>query len=175
MRLFVALDLPDAVREAIRELIAQLKPLSRAPRWVRPEGMHVTLKFLGEANEAKIGAIRAALAAIASPESIEMRFRGLWIGVEASPNLANLAADVECALSPLGFEPETRAFVPHLTLARFESPEGAGPLVRRAGELASTDFGSTRASEFHLFQSILKPSGAEYRRLETFAFVRGAA
>lgn len=187
MRLFVALDLPDAVREAIRELIAQLKPLSRAPRWVRPEGMHVTLKFLGETNEAKIGAIRAALAAIASPEPIEMHFRSLgffpherrprvlWIGVEASPNLARLAGDAERTLAPLGFEPETRAFVPHLTLARFESPEGAGPLVRRAGELASTDFGSTRASEFHLFQSILKPSGAEYRRLETFAFVRGAA
>jgi len=187
MRLFVALDLPEAVRDSIRRLIEELKPLSRAPRWVRPEGMHITLRFLGETGTDKLEAIRIALSAVSSPQPVEMHFRGigffpherrprvLWIGVEASPNLAQLAAAVERALVSRGFAPETRAFVPHLTLARFESPQGSEPVVARAGELTSTDFGSAREAEFYLFQSILKPSGAEYRRLESFAFVRGTA
>lgn len=187
MRLFVAFDFLDAVREAIRELIAQLKPESRSARWVRPEGVHITLNFLGETDPAKLDSIRSALSAVHSPEPVEMRFRGLgffpnerrprvfWIGVEATPNLAELAADVDRALAPLGFAPESRDFVPHLTLARFESPKGAESLVRRAAELGSVEFGSTRESQFYLFQSILKPSGAEYRRLETFTFVKGAA
>jgi RNA 2',3'-cyclic 3'-phosphodiesterase len=187
MRLFVALDLPDPVREAIRGLIAQLKPESLSARWVRPEGMHITLKFLGETDPSKLDSIRSALSAVHSPQPVEMRFGGLgffpserrprviWIGVEASPNLAKLAADVEHALHPLGFAPESRAFVPHLTLARFESPKGVESLVRRAGELGASHFGSASETQFHLFQSILRPSGAEYRRLETFAFVKGAA
>jgi 2'-5' RNA ligase len=149
--------------------------------------MHITLKFLGETDESKVVTIRTALATLSSPQPVEMQFRGigffpherrprvLWIGVEASSNLAQLAADAERALVPLGFALETRQFVPHLTLARFESPEGSEPVVDRASKLTSTDFGSARESEFYLFQSILKPSGAEYRRLETFAFVRGTA
>lgn len=187
MRLFVALDFPDAVRDAIRQLIAQLKPVSRAARWVRPEGMHVTLKFLGETDAAKLDAIHRALAGLESPRPVEMIFRGLgffpnerrprvfWIRVAASPNLATLATDLERALTPLGFAPETRTFVPHLTLARFESPKGTEPLVRKVEELTSTDFGSALETEFYLFQSVLKPSGAEYRRVETFAFVKGTA
>jgi len=187
MRLFVALDFPNAVRDAIRQLIAQLKNESRNARWVRPEGMHITLKFLGETDARKVDAVRRALAAVHSAQPVDMKFHGLgffpnerrprvlWAGVEASPNLAELAADVERSLAPLGFAPESREFVPHLTLARFESPRGNELLVRKTGEPASMDFGSARESEFHLFQSILKPSGAEYSRLETFAFVKGAA
>jgi len=187
MRLFVALDLPNPVREAIRGLIAQLKPESRSARWSRPEGMHITLKFLGETDPSKLDSIRSALSAVHSPRPIDMDFRGLgffpgerrprvfWIGVEASPNLVELAGDVGRALKPLGFAPGSRAFVPHLTLARFESPKGAESLVRRAGELGASNFGSASETQFHLFQSILRPSGAEYTRLETFAFVKGAA
>ena len=137
MRLFVALDFPEAVRESLRELIARLKPLSRAARWVRPEGMHVTLKFIGETDSQKVVSLRVALGAIHSPQPVEMHFRGLgffpnerkprvlWCGVESSSNLAELAAAVERALVPLGFPPEGRDFMPHLTLARFPSPQGA--------------------------------------------------
>src|SRR5271168_3748840 len=136
MRLFIALDFPDAVRRALRELIARLKPESAGARWVRPEGMHVTLKFLGETGEEKLVPLKAALAKIHSAEPVDMHFRGLgffpnerrprviWCGVEATPNLADLAGAVESALEPLGIPRETRAFTPHLTLARFNSPEG---------------------------------------------------
>jgi len=184
MRLFVALDFPDEVRNAIRDLIARLKPLCRDARWVRPEAMHITLKFIGETDATRLESIRTALGPIHSPQSVEMRFRGVgffpndrrprvaWCGVEASANLAQLAADVECALEPLGIPRESRAFTPHLTLARFQTPARLDDLVQAAKELAASDFGTARETNFHLFESILKPSGAEYRRVATYAFVR---
>lgn len=189
MRLFVAFDLPREVREALGEPIARLKPLCRAARWARPEGMHVTLKFIGHAitdGEAeKLDAVRAALAAVKSSEPVKIGYRGvgffpdarrprvIWCGVEASANLAKLAADIERGLEPLGIPRETRAFVPHLTLARFKSPEGVDALVRLAAEWVSRDFGSACETEFHLFESLLKPGGTQYRKIENYSFVTG--
>ena len=95
----------------------------------------------------------------------------MWCGVEASANLAQLAADIERRLEPLGIPRETRGFVPHLTLARFKSPEGVDALARSAAEWASRDFGSASETKFHLFESLLKPSGAEYRKIESYSFV----
>jgi RNA 2',3'-cyclic 3'-phosphodiesterase len=191
MRLFVAFDLPGEVRTALGEPIARLKPLCRAVRWARPEGMHVTLKFIGHAiadgDTEKLGAARAALAAVQSTEPVEIRYRGIgffpdarrarvvWCGVEASANLAKLAADIESRLEPLGIPRETRAFVPHLTLARFKSPEGVDGLVRSAAEWSACDFGAARETEFHLYESLLKPGGAEYRKIETYSFVKSIA
>jgi RNA 2',3'-cyclic 3'-phosphodiesterase len=187
MRLFVALDIPDAVRRALRELMARLKPECTGARWVRPEGMHVTLKFLGETDGAKIDSIRAALSSIRFGQAVESDFRGIgffpnefhprvvWCGIEASPNLPHLAADVDRAFQPVGFPAESRPFTPHLTLARFNSHKGLDTLVRAANNLKSYDFGSARSSEFHLYQSVLKPSGAEYTRLATFPFVKEGA
>lgn len=187
MRLFVALDFPAAVRQALRELIARLKPECRGAKWVRPEAMHITLKFIGEVGAEKFDPIRAALASIHSSSPVEMHFRGLgffpderrprvlWCGAEASPNFAELAAAVERILIPLGIPAESRDFVPHLTLARFNTDGGPRrdleTLVRATGELKSYDFGRTRETEFHLTESILKPVGAEYKRLESFPIV----
>ncbi len=191
MRLFVALDLSGEVRAALGELIARLRPQCRAAKWARPEGMHVTLKFIGHAiadgDTKKLDAARAALAAVQSSEPVEMRYRGVgffpdarrprvvWCGVEASANLTQLAADIELALEPLGIPRETHAFVPHLTLARFKSPDGVDALVRAAAEFAERDFGSARETEFHLFESKLKPGGAEYRKIESYPFARAKA
>jgi 2'-5' RNA ligase len=187
MRLFVAFDLPGDVRNALGELIAPLKPLCRAARWARPEGMHVTLKFIGHAiadgDTEKLNAARAALAAVHSSEPVEIRYRGvgffpdarrprvIWCGVEASGNLAKLAADIEHGLEPLGIPGETHAFVPHLTLARFKSHEGVDALVRSANEWAARDFGFARETQFHLFESLLKAGGAEYRKIDSYSFV----
>jgi len=187
MRLFVALDFPDAVRHAVRDLIARLRPLCKSARWVRPEGMHITLKFIGHVPAEKLDPIRAALASVQSSAPVEIRFRGMgffpnerrprvaWCGMEASPNLAQLAADIERGLEPLGIAREERAFVPHLTLARFESPRGVGELVRQVQEMTPQDFGSARETQFHLYESILKRAGAEYKKLESFPFVKGTA
>jgi 2'-5' RNA ligase len=191
MRLFVALDLPDDVRAALTDRIARLKPLCRAASWARREGMHVTLKFIGhaigDADAEKFGAARTAFATVKSAAPVDIRYRGigffpnarrprvLWCGIEASANLATLAADIERSLEPLGIPREERAFVPHLTLARFKSPEGLGALAKAAEECARCDFGSSRETEFHLFESQLKAGGAEYHKIQSYSFVGTAA
>jgi 2'-5' RNA ligase len=191
MRLFVALEIPADVRAAVAELIACLKPLCSAARWARPEGMHVTLKFIGheiaDSDTQKLAAARAALATVKSTEPVNTQYRGigffpdahrprvLWCGVHATANLAPLAAGIENVLAPLGIPSEGRAFVPHLTLARFKTPEGVSALAREAEKSADADFGSAGETQFHLFESKLKAGGAEYRKIESFSFVRAAA
>jgi 2'-5' RNA ligase len=191
MRLFVALELPGDVRAGLVDLIAQQKPLCRAASWARPEGMHVTLKFIGhaiaDADAGKLAATRTALATVKSAAPVDIRYRGIgffpnarrprvmWCGIEASANLATLAADIERSLEPLGIPGEERAFVPHLTLARFKSPEGVSALAKKSEDFSGHDFGCARETEFHLFESKLKPGGAEYRKIESYSFVRTAA
>ena len=198
MRLFVALDLRDDVRRALGDLIARLKPLCADARWVWPEGMHVTLKFIGHAvatgDVEKLDAVRAALATVRSDQAVEMNFRGVgffpnasrprvvWCGVQASENLALLAADIDEVLEPLGIPGEERPFLPHLTLARFKparsgqsgrSHAATGEALRSAvTEMAEKNFGAARETEFHLFESITKPGGSEYRKLESYSFVK---
>jgi 2'-5' RNA ligase len=84
--------------------------------------------------------------------------------------LVRLAADVENALAPMGIAPDKLEYNPHLTLARFNSTEGLDALRAAAGELANSEFGSATATEFRLYRSVLKPTGAEYTRLETYPF-----
>jgi RNA 2',3'-cyclic 3'-phosphodiesterase len=185
MRLFVAIDTPEDVRTALSALVCRLRPTHRNARWVRIEGVHVTLKFIGEAPSEKIAEIKAGLASILSATPITINFRGLgffpnnrrprvvWAGVEAGLELAVLAAAVDAALAPLGFPREERAFSPHLTLARFDSPRGLDPLRAAIESAGPLEFGRATATEFHLYQSILKRGGAEYTRLATFSFAGG--
>jgi 2'-5' RNA ligase len=145
--------------------------------------MHLTLKFLGEADSSKVTAVQAALSAIRSTAAVTLHFRGLgffpnatrarvfWAGMEASPNLPALAADIDQAMHSLGFPLEDRAFTPHLTLARFQPPGLPPKLAAAAQEYASRDLGSLTAREFHLIESKLKPAGAEYTTLQSFPFV----
>jgi 2'-5' RNA ligase len=187
VRVFVALDIPDDVRAAIGALIASLRSLCRAARWVRIEGLHVTLKFIGEVQPEKIEPIKASLSRIRQPVALEMKFRNagffpnerrprvFWVGIEAGAELSALAAAIDESLEPIGIARDLRQFSPHLTLARFNSPEGAAlnhlrEAISRAGPL---EFGSSNAHEFHLYQSNLKPGGAEYTRLATFLIAGG--
>jgi 2'-5' RNA ligase len=182
MRLFVALDIPDDVRNSLAEFTATLRPACRNARWARIEGLHVTLKFIGDTSAEKAEAIKTALAAIPPRAPIPITFRGLgffpderrphilWAGIKTGTELAALAAAVEAALAPLDIPREERAFSPHLTLARLDTPRILAALqdaVRNAGRLA---FGRTTAENFHLYESVLKPGGAEYTRLATFSF-----
>jgi 2'-5' RNA ligase len=185
MRLFVALDIPESVRAALAALLPRLRAACPNARWVRIEGLHVTLKFIGEVSPEKVGPITAAVAALPSRPAIPMIFRGLgffpnarrprvlWAGIEADSKLAALAAVVESALNPLGIAREERAFSPHLTLARFDTPRGLETLHAAIEKSPLLDLGNTTAREFHLYQSVLKPGGAEYTRLATFSFAGG--
>jgi RNA 2',3'-cyclic 3'-phosphodiesterase len=191
VRLFVALDLPDDVRRSLAGVIERLKPTCREARWVRPENMHLTLKFIGHAvqdgDTQKLDAVRAALASVRSDQPIELCFHGvgffpnarrprvIWCGVKGSPNLAQVAGEIEQALEPLGIPREKREFVPHLTLARIEATRSADALARAAAEFESRDFGSARETRFHLFESALKRTGAEYTKIEAYTFAKASA
>jgi 2'-5' RNA ligase len=182
MRLFVAMDIPEDVRTRLAALIARLRHAYRNARWVRIEGLHVTLKFIGETPPGKTAEIENALASAPSRAPIPINFRGvgffpndrrprvLWAGIAAGPELSALASSVDTALASLGFPREERAFSPHLTLARFDTPRGFAPLRDAIEKAAPLEFGSATAKEFHLYQSVLKPGGAEYTRLATFSF-----
>ena len=181
MRLFVALEIPITTRENLATLIASLRAITRGPRWVRPDNLHVTLKFLGEVAEDQLAAVETALGRIRSDRALTLEFRGLgffpnekkprvfWAGIEASANLQTLVADIEGAVEKCGIPREKREFSPHLTLARLEGslPEA---LRKTIAESAQRQFGSLRTGALHLIQSKLKPSGAEYTTLKTFPF-----
>lgn len=185
MRLFVALEIPSAVRGNLASLLNSLRAITKELRWVRAENLHVTLKFLGAVADEKLDAVRAALGNIRSEQAVTLEFRGLgffpnerhprvlWAGIEASPNLKTLAADIEAAVEELGIPREKREFSPHLTLARFERPLPAS-LRKAIAENARRDFGSLRTNEFHLIHSKLKSSGAEYTTLASFRFATNA-
>jgi 2'-5' RNA ligase len=185
MRLFVALEIPAAVRDNLAAQMKELRDLSaqvadKRPRWVRPENLHVTLKFIGEVSPAKLEGIRGALAAIHADAPVHLQFRGLgffpneqyphvlWAGIEASANLPSLAANVESALEAQDVAREDRAFKPHLTLARFEPPGMHEKLRAMIQQNSKRGFGSLQPREFHLIESKLKPGGAEYTSLASF-------
>jgi RNA 2',3'-cyclic 3'-phosphodiesterase len=187
MRLFVALEIPSAVRENLAALLKFLRAISPQTRWVRPENLHVTLKFIGEVAETKIAAIRSALAGVRCDQVVTLDFRKVgffpnekhprvfWAGIEASPNLITLAADIEMATEKLGILREKRSFSPHLTLARFDPPRLEEKLRAAIQENATRDFGSLRTSQYHLIESKLKRSGAEYTTVESFRFAAAEA
>jgi 2'-5' RNA ligase len=187
MRLFVALDIPDETRAAVGKLIAQLAPLCRGAKWVRVEGIHLTLKFIGEQPEERVARLEKELGAVHSPDPVQLRFasagffpsarspRVFWAGIEASPNLATLAEEIDLRLEPLGIPRERRGFKPHLTLARFNSAAGLPQLRDALAELGPLEFGRATASEFHLYRSQLQRGGAVYTRLATFPFVVASA
>jgi 2'-5' RNA ligase len=187
MRVFVALEIPSAVREHFAALLKSLRAVSPRTRWVRPENLHVTLKFIGEVPETKLAAIRNGLAGVRSEQPVMLDFRGLgffpnekhprvfWAGINASANLKTLAGGIDMATEKLGIPVEKRHFSPHLTLARFEPPRLPEKLRAAIQENAERDFGSLRTSQFHLIESKLKPTGAEYTTVESFPFAGAEA
>jgi 2'-5' RNA ligase len=180
MRLFVAIDIPDAVRDALTAVGRQLRQLCPNARWVRLEGAHLTLKFIGETPPDRAERVRSTLSAVRPCGPIELQFAGLgffpgpgrprvlWAGVRVSTALRELDASIETQLESLGIPRETREFSPHITLARFDSPKGLEPLHAAIEKLGTQEFGRTWARQFHLYQSVLKRGGAEYTRLASY-------
>lgn len=187
MRLFVALDIPETVRERLKDFSDKLRKQAPAARWVRVDGIHLTLKFIGEALQERVEPIRQALESVRMESVGEVAYRGagffpaersprvFWVGIEANPALAALAGQIESRLEPLGIPRETREFRPHLTLARFERPSDAEPVRRALAQAPPGEFGRSVEREFYLYQSKLGPGGARYTRLAAFAFAPDAA
>jgi 2'-5' RNA ligase len=178
MRLFIAIDLSEPVRQALTQLQAELRPVAESARWVAPGSIHLTLKFIGETQEQRIDEIDEALGAL-SWKTFTVFVRGigffpgnrsprvLWAGLEAS-TMDGLAQQIDTRMERLGFEKEKRAFRPHLTLARARESRIDAALIAAASRYEDHDFGSFTVDRFHLFQSILKPEGAEYVKLKEY-------
>ena len=180
MRAFIAIDLPEALHTALAEAQQNFQSAARDARWTRPEGIHLTVKFLGEISDAQTKQVVEALTQIGpfEPFSIEVkgfgffpqaqRPRVFWAGVMAPPALAELAAQVENRMEKIGFAREARALSPHLTLARFQVPRPQPALEAAIAARADTSLGAFNASEFFLFESKLSPQGAQYRKVVRF-------
>jgi 2'-5' RNA ligase len=190
VRLFVALDIDDAIRKRLTAYLAGLKKLVPNVKWVPPESLHVTLKFIGEFPETRLDELKRALATVGG-QPFELAFRNagffsprspriFWAGIEAGYELKSLAAAVDSALTPLGIAKEERDFTPHLTLARTGSgrPTGAASdrnkpvmleLKARVEAMPAPEFGTMTAREFFLYQSKTAPTGAIYTKLQRFA------
>jgi RNA 2',3'-cyclic 3'-phosphodiesterase len=182
MRLFVAVDIPAEVRQGLASLQDRLRHAQADVSWVRPENIHVTLKFLGETDEKRLPSIREALAGVArtgAPFSMEVvgvgSFGGrvprvVWVGVrDGAQPLTDLARQVERVLARLGFPKEKREFTAHLTLGRVRSPRNAQGLLAAVQEVREERFGTIAAKAFELVQSELRPSGSVYTTLERFS------
>lgn len=139
MRLFIAINLPDETRQALSEAVAPLRAEGYPLRWVDPANYHLTLKFLGAVRDEQVPTVEEVTERVASqtPEfSLDIqglgafptlrRPRVLWAGVVPTPALRCFKQDLEWALAEHGFERETRAFHPHITLGRAKDKEGAG-------------------------------------------------
>ncbi|HVN76117.1 MAG TPA: RNA 2',3'-cyclic phosphodiesterase [Thermoanaerobaculaceae bacterium] len=177
MRLFIAVELPAEVREVLAAGLGRLKRDQPPARWVRIEGMHLTLKFLGEQPDELVerldGAVRPALAPLPHVHvrlgqggffPHERRPRVAWIGGEAA-GLERWAAAVDDATSSLGVEKEARPFSLHLTLARLERPWGVQAVEHYLVQVGKWRFSEFTAREAVLFRSELGPAGATYTAL----------
>ncbi len=176
MRLFTAIDIPEAVKVNLRVLIDRLMPTAKIS-WSRIDNLHVTTKFIGEWPEARLDELKSALAGMRGAGAIDISIRGigwfpnarnprvLWAGVQADRKLAELAAATENAVHAIGVEKEDRPYSPHLTLARIRERVPLDKLRSAIEGLPSTDFGSFRASSFYLYLS----AGGRYTRLAEFS------
>ena len=190
MRLFVALDIDEGIRQRLAEYMASLRRLVPNVKWVAPESLHVTLKFIGEFPEPRLDELKRALATVGG-QSFELTFRNagfftprsprvFWAGIEAGYELKALAMAVDVALVPLRIAREERDFTPHLTLARSGSgrPQGSPEdrnkpkmyeLKARVQGMPPPEFGTMTAREFFVYQSKTAPQGAVYTKLQRFA------
>lgn len=176
MRLFIALNLPKKDRDSIYRAARPLREEDLPVRWVESDHFHVTLKFLGEVRRERVPAIEQALAKVAAetkPFTTTIggfgafptirRPRVIWLGVGANPELRCLKQDLEWALGDAGFEAETRAFHPHVTIGRSSDRNGAGAFRGLDDKMADMTFkGSLKVHTLDLMQSKTHRGGALY-------------
>jgi len=182
MRIFIALDIPEDIRNHLTRYVERMQPLAPSAHWSRPESLHVTLKFVGQASEAKVEEIRQALFQVAfHPFEVEFRNTGFfpsaraprifWAGVESPRVLRSLAAAVDAALEKIGITHEDKPYHPHLTLARSGPERAAEHSFEQLPSRLPVEiphFGTMTAQDFFLYKSEPMPGGSRYTKLERF-------
>lgn len=182
VRTFVAIRISQELKAACQTLISQVKNLPGQVKWVKPESLHITLKFLGNVERSRIEQIKAALAEPLKKETVFQlqsttiggfpsleRPRVIWLGIDGKglEQLLRLQKQVENALRPLGFEPENRPFTPHLTLGRVKAPYNLKQIVVTLQQHAFSPI-EFPVNEVLLMRSELHRDGARYFPLAQF-------
>jgi 2'-5' RNA ligase len=181
MRLFTGIELPAEIKSRLRRLLDTLRPTARI-KWSPVGNLHVTTKFIGEWPDERVDELVAALHSLPPRAAVLIDVRHLgwfpnpssprvfWAGLNAGPGLAELARETERRLERLGVPVESRAYSPHLTLARIKEPVSLTALRDAVERLAAPDFGQFVADRFYLYQSTLKSTGSEYLQIAEFPF-----
>ena len=185
LRVFLAVGLPDEIRDRIGTVQRELRRSLGDVKWVRPEGIHLTLKFFGSISAGEVERIATVIAGYtACTESMILtlekvggfpdirRARVLWLGVGGEiGKLAVLQGNLEAGLDDAGFSRETRPFAPHLTLGRArDSRNGIADAREAIARLEGRISGSFTAGGVTLYKSDLRPEGAVYTKLRYFSF-----
>jgi len=195
MRLFIGMDIDDAIRERIQRFMDGVRGFAPDARWVRAQSLHVTLKFVGEKPAPAVEEIRKILTSFKSPP-VTLDFQGtgffptaksarvFWVGVQSGPELAQLAEQVDGATAQVGVPREQHAFSPHLTLARGGARSGAprwekgdrpnrafARLQEKLAAMPEPELGTMTAREYYLYESKLSPGGAQYSKIERYALL----
>jgi RNA 2',3'-cyclic 3'-phosphodiesterase len=195
MRIFVGIDIDPEVRARISRFLEGIQGFAPEARWVQPESLHVTLKFIGEQKTEQVDALAERLRRVAC-SLFEIRLEGygffptakaprvFWIGIHAGPQLVKLAESIDTAVAELAIPREDRTYSPHLTLARAGGARSSGSphwrkgdapnekfavLQKRLGAMSAIEFGTITAREFILYQSQLSPAGSKYTKLQRFS------
>ena len=189
MRCFIAISLPDERKAEISGIQERLKTAGADVSWTRPEGMHLTLKFLGDLEEKIISKIERSLdMAVDGITTFTLSVSGvgifpdmrrprvIWIGLnEDGSNLIKLHKGVGEELRKIGFPAEERRFTPHITLGRLRSNKNKDRLFELIEEEKTAELGSFKVSEVHLIKSELRPSGAIYTELYSVMLSSGSS
>lgn len=176
MRTFVAIELEKNIKDILSSIIREVDTGEKNVKWINPRGMHLTLKFLGEIAAERTAEIKTALGeAVENSDPFEFQLKGtgtfppnspfprvFWIGIEENAFLISLQAKIESELEAIGFPREKRSFHPHLTLGRVNRPRNLDPVIRALDQFRDKPFGSMAVDRVTLFQSVLRPTGAEY-------------
>jgi RNA 2',3'-cyclic 3'-phosphodiesterase len=183
LRSFIAIEIPAAVQTEIAHSTASFKKAlpGTLVRWVAPQNVHLTLKFLGDVPSTILEQLAEAVKVEAASHSIfsisvgglgafptQRRARVIWIGLDAPPALEALQHAVETVVAQLGFAPEGRPFSPHLTVGRVGPNVNGSDLQRIRTQLETAQvgaLGTLRVEAVHIFKSDLQPGGAVYTRL----------
>jgi|Deesub1362A_J573_1020465.scaffolds.fasta_scaffold00034_8 2'-5' RNA ligase len=175
LRCFISVELPPDLRSSLYRATSALRESCSRARWVPPENLHITLKFLGNVKARAIPGLVALLKEHLAPfAALEVELQGagafpspqrprvVWLGVREPRALQALQQAVEAAAQQAGFSPEERPFVPHLTLGRLKEPRACPSLSQSLSTLKEAPFGKIRVDRVCLMQSRLSPQGAQY-------------
>ncbi len=177
MRCFIAIPLPENIREEILNIQGQFKPLNLHAKWVEYQNLHVTLKFLGQVEQERIPEIKDIISKISSitqPFSLTLSETGafpslrkprvLWVGIKPQEPPVRIINYLNESLAKIGSEPEKRKPHPHITIARIKSSKNIHKLEKILSYLKNNNL-EWMVKEITLFKSILTSKGAVYERL----------